>query len=92
MNQVRLLEKPIAPVNSPKTIAEDPQFRDRLPLFAHEKHGADMLPFPVKFLDEEMPAPTRAPGVGEHNEVVLRDVLGYDADRIAELKDAKALG
>ncbi len=83
---------PIAPVNSPKTIAADPQFQDRLPLYAHEEHGADMLPFPVKFLDEEMAAPTRAPTVGEHNEVVLRDVLGYDAVRIAKLKDSEALG
>ncbi len=83
---------PIAPVNSPKTIAADPQFRDRFPLYAHEEHGTDMLPFPVKFLDEEMPAPTRAPTVGEHNEEVLSGVLGYDAGRIAKLKDSGALG
>ncbi len=83
---------PIAPVNSPKTIAADPQFRDRFPLYAHEEHGTDMLPFPVKFLGEEMPAPTRAPTVGEHNEEVLSGVLGYDAGRIAKLKDSGALG
>ncbi|MEE2673904.1 MAG: CaiB/BaiF CoA-transferase family protein [Myxococcota bacterium] len=83
---------PIAPVNSPKTIAADPQFRDRFPLYPHEKHGADMLPFPVKFLDEQMPPPATAPTVGEHNEVVLSEVLGYDADRIAKLKDSGALG
>ena len=83
---------PIAPVNSPKNIAQDPQFQDRLPLYPHEKHGADMLPFPVKFLEEELPVPTKAPTVGEHNDTVLADVLGYDADRIAKLKDGGALG
>jgi crotonobetainyl-CoA:carnitine CoA-transferase CaiB-like acyl-CoA transferase len=83
---------PIAPVNSPKTIAEDPQFRERFPLYSHETHGADMLPFPVKFAGEELPEPARAPTVGEHSEAVLRDVLGYDADRIARLRSAGALG
>ena len=83
---------PIAPVNSPKSIAVDPQFQHRFPLYPHEQHGADMLPFPVKFLDEEMPPPDPAPTVGEHNEAVLRDVLGYDAGQIAKLKDSGALG
>jgi crotonobetainyl-CoA:carnitine CoA-transferase CaiB-like acyl-CoA transferase len=83
---------PIAPVNSPKTIADDPQFRDRFPLYSHEKHGADMLPFPVKFTAEVLPEPSLAPTVGEHNEAVLRDVLGYDAERIEALRGAGALG
>ena len=83
---------PIAPVNSPKTIADDPQFRDRFPLYSHEKHGADMLPFPVKFTGEVLPEPSWAPTAGEHTEAVLRDVLGYDADRIDALRGAGALG
>ncbi len=83
---------PIAPVNSPKTIADDPQFRDRFPLYSHEKHGADMLPFPVKFTGEVLPEPSWAPTVGEHTEAVLRDVLGYDAERIDALRGAGALG
>ena len=76
----------------PETVVDDPQFRDRLPLYPHEEHGADMLPFPVKFLDEELPAPSKAPTVGEHNDQVLSEILGYDGDRIAELKDVGALG
>jgi len=83
---------PIAPVNTPKTIVEDPQFRARLPLHPHERHGADMLPFPVKFADEELPPPTRAPRVGEHNEAVLRELLGYDDARVEALRAAGALG
>ncbi|MEE3327442.1 MAG: CoA transferase [Myxococcota bacterium] len=83
---------PIAPVNTPKTIAEDPQFRDRFPLYPHEKHGADMLPFPLKIAEEELPAPSMAPTVGEHNDQVLGEVLGYDDEKIAALKKAGALG
>jgi crotonobetainyl-CoA:carnitine CoA-transferase CaiB-like acyl-CoA transferase len=83
---------PIAPVNTPQTLPQDPQFQDRLPLYSHEEHGADMLPFPVKFLEEELPAPARAPTVGQHNDEVLSEVLGYDPDKIAALKDKGALG
>jgi crotonobetainyl-CoA:carnitine CoA-transferase CaiB-like acyl-CoA transferase len=83
---------PIAPVNTPKNITEDPQFRERFPLYPHEKHGADMLPYPIKFVGEELPAPTKAPTVGEQTEAVMESVLGADAARIAELRDAGAFG
>ena len=83
---------PIAPVNTPRTLAADPQFTDRFPLYPHETHGADMLPFPVKFVGEKLPEPSRAPTVGEQSERVLRDVLGYDDARIAALRRAGALG
>ena len=83
---------PIAPVNTPKTIVDDPQFRDRFPLYPASRHGADMLPFPVKFVGEELPEPTMAPTVGEHTHEVLTKVLGYDEEKIAKLKEAKAFG
>ncbi len=85
-------DTPIAPVNTPKTIADDPQFQHRFPWYPKERHGADMLPLPVKLRDEELPEPAMAPTVGEHNDAVLRDVLGYDTERIARLKEAGALG
>jgi len=83
---------PIAPVNSPKNIVNDPQFKDRFPLYGHAEHGADMLPFPIKFKDGELPVPTKAPTVGQNNDEILTDVLGYDADRVAALKASGALG
>jgi crotonobetainyl-CoA:carnitine CoA-transferase CaiB-like acyl-CoA transferase len=83
---------PVAPVNTPKTIADDPQFQDRLPWYPASRHGADMLPFPVKFLGETLPEPSRAPTPGEHSEAVLRRVLGYDGARIQALRAAGALG
>jgi crotonobetainyl-CoA:carnitine CoA-transferase CaiB-like acyl-CoA transferase len=83
---------PLAPVNTPQTIARDPQFQDRFPWYPHARHGADMLPFPVKFRGEELPAPSPAPGVGEHTDAVLREVLGYDDARIRALREKGALG
>ncbi|HEX7132892.1 MAG TPA: CaiB/BaiF CoA-transferase family protein [Iamia sp.] len=83
---------PIAPVNTPKTIADDPQFQDRLPWIPKELVGADQVPSPLKFLDAPIPEPTMAPTVGQHTDEILGQVLGYDAARIAELRAAGALG
>jgi crotonobetainyl-CoA:carnitine CoA-transferase CaiB-like acyl-CoA transferase len=83
---------PIAPVNTPKTIADDPQFQERLPWLPAERLGADQLPCPIKIVGEELPVPTKAPTVGEHTEQVLRDVLGYDDATIAAKREAGALG
>jgi len=83
---------PIAPVNTSKTIADDPQFQDRLPWIPASQLGADELPFPVRFMDAPVPSPTRAPTVGQHTEEVLTDVLGYDDAHLATLREAKALG
>lgn len=83
---------PIAPVNTPKNVVDDPQFRDRFKVWSHERHGADMFGFPVQFVGEAMPEPAKAPTVGEHSDEVLRDVLGYDAGKIAAIKASKLLG
>jgi crotonobetainyl-CoA:carnitine CoA-transferase CaiB-like acyl-CoA transferase len=83
---------PIGPVNTPKTIAHDPQFQARFPWLPAAKHGADMLPFPVKVIGEQLPEPTMAPALGEHTERVLAEVLGYDTDKIAALRKAGVLG
>ena len=82
----------IAPVNTPKTIADDPQFQARLPWIPRERLGADELPIPIKVLDDEQPVPEHAPTVGEHTDDVLARVLGYDAARLAQLKESGALG
>lgn len=83
---------PIAPVNTSKTITDDPQFHDRFPWIPASRLGADEMPFPLKVVGEELPEPTRAPTVGQHTDEVLTDVLGYDGDRVAALRDAGALG
>jgi crotonobetainyl-CoA:carnitine CoA-transferase CaiB-like acyl-CoA transferase len=83
---------PIAPVNNPRTLADDPQFHDRMGWLPSAELGAEQLPSPIKLVGDELPPPTHAPTVGEHNEAVLRDTLGYDDARIAELREAGALG
>ncbi len=82
----------LAPVNTPQTIADDPQFKDRMPWLPASEHGIDMLPIPIKLLDEELPPPSMSPTVGEHSDEVLRDVLGWDDARVAELRATGALG
>jgi crotonobetainyl-CoA:carnitine CoA-transferase CaiB-like acyl-CoA transferase len=83
---------PIAPVNTPQTIADDPQFQHRLPWYPASRHGADMLPFPVKFLGETLVEPEMAPRVGEHTDKVLKQVLGYSDEQISALHNCGALG
>jgi len=83
---------PIAPVNTPKTLLDDPQFADRFPLLPARDLGSDQLFTPLHFIDEELPTPGRAPTVGQHTNDVLRSVLGYDDDRIAAAEAAGAFG
>jgi crotonobetainyl-CoA:carnitine CoA-transferase CaiB-like acyl-CoA transferase len=83
---------PIAPCNTPKNIVDDPQFRERFPLYRVDQCGAEMLPYPVKFPGEELPVPTRAPSTGQHTDAVLARVLGKSTAELAALRDAGAFG
>ena len=80
----------IAPVNTPGTVIEDPQFRDRFTWTSVEETGIDQLLFPLHMTGERSPVPTKAPEVGQHSEDVLRRVLGYDDAKIAALRAAGA--
>ncbi len=83
---------PIAPVNTSKTIVDDPQFQHRMPFHSIDDVGAEQLPLPVNVIGESLPTPTMAPTVGQHTDEVLSELLGYDDARIAELRDAGTLG
>ncbi len=84
---------PIGPVNTPRSIAADPQFADRMPWQPASRLAAEQLPFPVRVADERPPAAgTAAPTPGQHTEEILRDLLGYQHDRIALLRKAGAMG
>jgi crotonobetainyl-CoA:carnitine CoA-transferase CaiB-like acyl-CoA transferase len=83
---------PIVVSNTPKTLFDDPQFQDRMPLIPKEQVGADMLPTPIKFIGEEMPLPAKAPTVGQHTEKVLRETLGWTNEQIEKARAAGAFG
>ena len=78
----------IAPVNTVKSVVDDPQFQDRMTWIPKEQiGGAEQLLFPLHVSGEELPVPATAPTVGEHTDEVLRSALGYDDARLAELRD-----
>ncbi len=84
---------PIAPVHDSKSITRDPQFQARLAFRPWPQHGTDLMPSPIKLLDEELPVPAKAAvAAGSDTDTVLSQVLGYDAERIAALRRAGALG
>ncbi len=67
---------PIGPVNTPESIARDPQFLDRMPWQPAVDLVADELPFPVRVVGQTPPsAATRAPKLDEHRDEILRDSL-----------------
>jgi crotonobetainyl-CoA:carnitine CoA-transferase CaiB-like acyl-CoA transferase len=83
---------PLAPVNTAKTIVDDAQFQHRFPLFGVDQLGAEQLPLPLHLVGEDLPVPTMAPGAGQDTDAVLRDVLGYDDEHVALLREAGAFG
>ncbi len=84
---------PCAPVNTVAEALEDEQVRAR-EMIVEVKHPAfgvlREVASPVKTAGT--PPPTRAPGLGEHTDEILRDVLEYDPTRIAALRASGALG
>jgi crotonobetainyl-CoA:carnitine CoA-transferase CaiB-like acyl-CoA transferase len=83
---------PIAAVNTPKTIVDDPQFRDRFQFYSVEQLGAEQLPSPIKVVGAALPTPTRAPKVGQHTDEIAREILGYDDVTMAAKRAAGAFG
>lgn len=88
----RRADVPIVAVNTPRTLADDPQFRHRLPWLPAARLGTDQVPTPIKVVGGELPVPSRAPTLGEHADEVLRGVLGYDDDVIRAKGAAGAFG
>ena len=84
---------PIAPVNTPKTIGDDPQFQDRMSWLPASELGADMLPDPDQVRRRDDADPDQGPDASASTPTrCCTDVLGYDEARMAELRAAGALG
>jgi crotonobetainyl-CoA:carnitine CoA-transferase CaiB-like acyl-CoA transferase len=75
----------IAPFNTQSSIADDPQFQDRMGFLPIDAVGCEQLPLPVFVNGKKLPVPTMAPTVGEHTHDVLRDVLGKTEAEIEKL-------
>jgi len=82
----------IAPANTPADLLDDPQFVERFTWVGADTLGADQMLLPLVTPDEPAPVPTRAPDTGDHTDEVLAEVLGYDADHIATLRERGAVG
>jgi crotonobetainyl-CoA:carnitine CoA-transferase CaiB-like acyl-CoA transferase len=86
-----LLEKhniPCAPVRTINQVAEDPHVRDRGSIMEFDYPGLGAYPvpaFPPKFSSLEIQK-KRAPLLGEHNDEVLRELLGCAASELEELR------
>lgn len=80
-----------APVETIRdAIERDPQLRSHYQLVIQPGYPDAPVPTqrnPIQQAGEPRPV-RRAPGYGEHNEYVLRDLLGLSADEVAELWDA----
>jgi len=94
LRKLRAAEVPAAPVNNlDGAFAEPPVAeRDMIVEYEHSEVGRVRLPGnPIKFADAGRTPSTAAPRLGEHTEVVLRQLLGMSAERIAQLRSAGAI-
>jgi len=81
-------------VNSVEDLPEDPQIlaNDYVVDFDHPQYGnTRLLGIPVQL--SETPGSIRipAPELGQHTEEILLDLLGYDWDRITELREREVI-
>lgn len=96
LERLREARIPCAPVNDFAQALADPQVRGRNMVIEVELQTGESVRMPgnpVKLSDapDEARAPA-PPRLGEHTDAVLRELLGYDLDRIAALRAAAAIG
>jgi crotonobetainyl-CoA:carnitine CoA-transferase CaiB-like acyl-CoA transferase len=87
---------PHGPVNDVRAALADPQTaaREALVEIDHPRFGpVTQVASPLRVAEESgRPEMARGPFRGEHTEVVLADLCGYDQDRIAGLRDDGVFG
>jgi crotonobetainyl-CoA:carnitine CoA-transferase CaiB-like acyl-CoA transferase len=82
---------PLAPVHDAIGARTDAHTASRLRWLPRAQHGADLIAVPINVSPHPLPAPSRAPTVGEHTDTVLRDVLGHTDEQIASLREKGAV-
>ncbi len=81
-------------VNSVDDLPDDPQVRanDYIVDFEHPQHGkTQMVGIPVRLSETPGSVRAAAPEFGQHTEEVLIDLLGYDWDRLTELRKREVI-
>ena len=84
------IDASFAPVNNLKEALNDPQLRYREMILV-DKSGNGHIGTPLKFREEPSNISFRAPGIGEHNEQIAKE-LGLDEKEINSLKRGGAFG
>ena len=85
---------PVGPVNDVAEVLADPQVRARGMVGGFDYPGVGefkALALPYKFLGWDDPAIGAPPALGEHTEAILKERLGYSDERIAALRQEKAI-
>jgi crotonobetainyl-CoA:carnitine CoA-transferase CaiB-like acyl-CoA transferase len=85
---------PCGPVNNFAQALDDSQVRARDMVVDVKLHTGETIPMPgnpVKLSAAQPHEFTAPPLLGQHTEEVLRDVIGYDAQRVAALRAAGAV-
>ncbi|SER24238.1 CaiB/BaiF CoA transferase family protein [Lentzea albida] len=83
---------PAAEVREPAEAVRDPlvRARDEVVALTHPSHGAtadiSATGVPIVFSGSAVGFDRPAPALGEHNDLVYGDLLGYDGDRLAALR------
>ncbi|HYB43161.1 MAG TPA: CoA transferase, partial [Candidatus Methylomirabilis sp.] len=86
---------PMGAINSIAEVVDHPQVRARQSLVEmdHPRAGkVRMVGAPVRLSGTPGSVRTPAPMLGEHTDVVLRDLLGLSREEIAALRSAGAIG
>lgn len=85
---------PFAPINNIAQTFSHPQVlaRNMIHEIEHPKAGKIKLcGTPVKYSHTKPSIRTPPPLLGQHTDEVLKDLMGYDSDKIQSLKDSKSI-
>jgi crotonobetainyl-CoA:carnitine CoA-transferase CaiB-like acyl-CoA transferase len=85
---------PAAPINTVDQVVSDPQvlLREMVVDLEHPTLGMlKTLGAPIKDAGAPPFRPAPPPGLGEHTEAVLRELLGYPLDRIEALRGRRVI-
>jgi crotonobetainyl-CoA:carnitine CoA-transferase CaiB-like acyl-CoA transferase len=94
LERLRARGVPAAPIQTVDEVLADPQVRHRRMVvdLAHPRHGTlPTLGTPLKVDGARDLVPAPPPGLGEHTERVLRELLAYPEARIDELRREGAI-